>query len=99
MRVRLAGGVEYRAELNGTGIRIQLRPVQSGTPDPDIRDLLPGVSAGGTTVFTVRPRVDGEYEFRTLGGEPGHAVILRLTRQPPRVQKPDSSKHLQGDKP
>ena len=82
VRAFLVGGATYRAELNGKGIRLRLRPVQPGTQAPLVEALVPGKSASGTSLFTIRPRADGEYEFRTVGGASSSSVSLHLTRQP-----------------
>jgi hypothetical protein len=81
-RVFLAGGTTYRAELEGTGIRLQVRPIDPGMQAPRVNELLPGASAGGSTIYTVQPYADGEYEFRSIGGDPGKPVNVRLVAQP-----------------
>lgn len=81
VRVPLEGGATYRAELDGSGFRLQVRPVESGTQDPLVQELVPGVGASGTAIFSVKPRVDGVYEFRSLAGDPARPMTLRLTRE------------------
>jgi hypothetical protein len=81
-RLFLAGGATYRAEINTTGIRLELRPVDQSLQAPLVEEFLAGTGAGGTTVFTIRPRQDGEYEIRSIGGDPTSSVTVRVTKQP-----------------
>lgn len=81
VRIPLEGGATYRAELDGSGFRLQVRPVESGTQDPLVQELVPGLGASGTSIFSVKPRVDGVYEFRSLAGDPARPMTLRLTRE------------------
>ncbi|MEO8201089.1 MAG: hypothetical protein ABI679_11255 [Gemmatimonadota bacterium] len=81
IRVFLTGGSTYRAELTGSGIRLQLRPVDQSIQTPLVEELVPGTGAGGTSIFTIRPRQDGDYEIRTIGGDPGLPLTVRLTKQ------------------
>jgi hypothetical protein len=39
------------------------------------------VGASGTAIFSVKPRVDGVYEFRSLAGDPARPMTLRITRE------------------
>lgn len=82
IRIFLAGGSTYRAELNGSGIRLQLRPVDQSLQAPLVEEFLPGTGAGGSSTFTIRPRQDGEYELRTSGGDPGVPLTVHITKQP-----------------
>jgi hypothetical protein len=81
-RLFLAGGATYRAEINTTGIRLELRPLDQSLQAPLVEEFLAGTGAGGTTVFTIRPRQDGEYEIRSIGGDPTSSVSVRVTKQP-----------------
>ena len=81
VRIPLEGGATYRAELDGSGFRLQVRPAESGTQSPLVEELVPGVGASGTSIFSVKPRVDGVYEFRSLAGDPARPMTLRLTRE------------------
>jgi hypothetical protein len=88
VRVFLAGGATYRAELDGAGIRLRLRPAQPGTQAPLVQPVVTGRSASGISLFTIRPRADGEYDFQTVGGDPGRPVRLRLSLQTPPKPRP-----------
>lgn len=87
VRVPLEGGATYRAELDGTGFRLEVRPVESGTQAPLVEELVPGVGASGSTLYTVKPRADGVYEFRSLAGDAGRPTTLRITREPGPAEK------------
>lgn len=87
VRVFLASGTTYEAELDGGGIQLQVRPVDTSVQSPRVEEKFPGASAGGSSLFTVQPRADGEYEFRTLRGDPGRPLTLRIRIVPPRAQE------------
>lgn len=78
VRVFLASGTTYEAELDGGGLRLEVRPVDRSLQPPRVEERIPGASAAGSSVFTIMPRADGEHEFRTLGGDPGRPLTLRL---------------------
>jgi hypothetical protein len=82
IRVFLASGMTYEAELDGGGLRLEVRPVDRSLQPPRVEDRIPGASAGGSSVFTVQPRADGEYEFRTLGGDITRPLTFRLRALP-----------------
>jgi hypothetical protein len=82
IRVFLASGTTYEAELDGGGLRLEVRPVDRSLQPPRVEDRVPGASAGGSSVFTVQPRADGEYEFRTLGGDATRPLTFRLRALP-----------------
>lgn len=82
VRAFLAGGSTYRVEISGRGLQLRIAPVESGVQQPLVQELLSGESAGGTVLYTVRPRVDGMYELRSVGGESGRAVTVKVTLQP-----------------
>ena len=82
VRAFLAGGSTYRVEISGRGLQLRIAPVESGVQQPLVQELLSGESAGGTVLYTVRPRADGLYEIRSVGGESGRAVTLKVTLQP-----------------
>ena len=85
-RVMLAGGSAYRVEIGSEGLRLQVRPVQSGIQDPLVQQLLPGDSSSGTVLYTVTARADGMYEFRSAGGDAGRATRVRVTLVPEKVK-------------
>ena len=60
----------------------EVRPVDQSLQQPRVEERIPGASAGGSSVFIIEPRADGEYEFRTLGGDPGRPLTLRLRARP-----------------
>ena len=82
VRVFLANGVTYEAELDGGGLRLEVRSIDRSLQQPRVEERIPGASAGGSSVFTVMPRADGEYEFRTLGGDVTRPLTLRLRALP-----------------
>ena len=86
VRVFLASGTTYEAELDGGGLRLVVRPIDRSLQPPRVEERVPGASAGGSSVFTIEPRADGEHEFRTLGGDPGRPLTLRLRTLPPRSE-------------
>ena len=87
IRVPLEGGATYRVELDGTGMRIEVRPVESGMQAPLVEEMVPGVGASGSTLYTVRPSVDGVYEFRSIAGDPARPVKVTVTREPGPAEK------------
>jgi hypothetical protein len=82
VRVFLASGTTYEAELDGGGLRLEVRPIDRSLQLPRVEERVPGSSAGGSSIFTVQPRADGEYEFRTLGGDVTRPLTLRLRVRP-----------------
>lgn len=82
VRVFLASGVTYEAELDGGGLRLEVTSIDRSLQQPRVEERIPGASAGGSSVFTIMPRADGEYEFRTLGGDPARPLTLRLRALP-----------------
>jgi len=82
VRVFLASGVTYEAELDGGGLRLEVRSIDRSLQQPRVEERMPGGSAGGSSVFTIMPRADGEYEFRTLGGDATRPLTLRLRALP-----------------
>ena len=82
IRVFLASGTTYEAELDGGGLRLEVRPVDRSLQPPRVEDRVPGASAGVSSVFTVQPRADGEYEFRTLVGDATRPLTFRLRALP-----------------
>jgi hypothetical protein len=82
IRVFLASGTTYEAELDGGGLRLEVRPVDRSLQPPRVEDRVPGASAGGSSVFTVQPRADGEYDFRPLGGDATRPLTFRLRALP-----------------
>jgi hypothetical protein len=80
MRIYLAKGVRYRAEVQGTGFQLQLRPMLSSVQAPRIDPILDNRagSASGEALYTIIPRADAEYQFITSGGQAGYAVKLRV---------------------
>jgi hypothetical protein len=86
--VTLEKGRSYRIELDGRGIRFQLRPSQPGMPSPRIQELLSGQGVAGTTLSLVKPQASGDYFLETVGGDPGRPVRVTLTQEP--VRKDDT---------
>jgi hypothetical protein len=82
VRVFLAKGVTYRAEVQGSTIQLQLKPMLASTQQPLIQPLLSGNSAGDERLYTIKPRADAEYAFTPTGGESGRPVRLRVYAMP-----------------
>ena len=82
VRVFLASGVTYEAELDGGGLRLEVHSIDRSLQQPRVEERIPGGSAGGSSVFTIMPRADGEYEFRTQGGDATRPLTLRLRALP-----------------
>lgn len=85
VRAFLAEGETYRVEIAGRGLQLRVAPVDAGLQRPLVQPMLLGESPSGTVLYTVKPRADAVYEFRSVGGEAGHAVQVRVTRE----KKPD----------
>ena len=58
VRVLLVSGMTYEAELDGGGLRLEVRSVDRSLQQPRVEERIPGASAGGSSVFTVQPRAD-----------------------------------------
>lgn len=80
MKVFLAKGIKYRAEVQGQGIQLQLRPVESSVQSPQLQSVLGSrnSSASSEALYTILPRADAEYMFITVGGKAGMSVKLRV---------------------
>lgn len=81
IRIPLEGGATYRVELDGTGFRLLVKPVEPGTQVPLVEELVPGVGAAGTMIYSLKPRADGVYEIRSIAGDPTRPMTLRITRE------------------
>jgi hypothetical protein len=81
IRVSLENGATYRFELDGTGFRLGITPMEPGTQPPLVEQLVPGVGASGTVIYTVKPRADGVYQIRSLAGDPTQPMTLHITRE------------------
>lgn len=88
IRVFLAKDVTYHAETTGNGIQLQLRPLLGSTPMPLLEPLLAGQSAGGESIYIVKPRADAVYEFVSAGGDATRPVNLRVYAMKPKDKKP-----------
>lgn len=78
VRIFLARNTTYRAEIQGTGIRLQLKTLEASTQAPLIQPFLAGNSAGGSSIYEIKPRADAVYVFTTLGGDAAQPVSLRV---------------------
>jgi hypothetical protein len=90
VRVFMAKGVTYRAELEGTAIQLQLKPLLSSVQPPLIEPILGGESAAGESLYSITPRADAVYVFTTSGSPTGdmtRPVRLRV-RVAPGSKKP-----------
>ena len=89
IRVFLAKGIKYRAEVQGSGLQLQLRPLLSSVQAPQLQSVLGGrtASASGETLYTILPRADAEYLFITIGGQMGSSVKLRVYAMPTKDDK------------
>ncbi len=82
IRIPLKGNATYRVELSGTGFRLGIKPVEPGTQAPLIEELVPGVGASGSMIYSLKPRADGVYEIRSIAGDPTQPMTLRIERAP-----------------
>ena len=80
VRVSLSAGVIYRAEVDGNGATLDLRPRLSGVQLPQIQELVGGTGVTGTRVYTIKPYADAEYEITTRGGDMSQPADVRLFR-------------------
>ncbi len=81
VRVFLAGGVTYRAEFQGKGITLRIRPIGSTVQEPLILPILAGTGAGQTAMFSIKPRQDAIYQLDAVQGAANTPVNLTLTVQ------------------
>ena len=81
IRVFLAGGVTYRAEFQGKGITLQIRPIGATVQEPLIQPWLAGTGAGQTAMYTIKPRQDAVYQLNAVQGAVNTPVNLTLTVQ------------------
>jgi len=77
-RVFLLKGQVYRAELSTGDASLEIYPVKGGPPVFFAREESDAPGASGTTVLSVYPRADAEYQIRLIQGGP--VVTLRLYR-------------------
>lgn len=85
VRVFLAKGVTYRAELEGESIQLTLKPLLSSVQPPLIEPILGGESAAGESLYSITPRADAVYVFTTSGaptGDIAQPVRLRVRVAP-----------------
>lgn len=80
VRVFLSAGVIYRAEVDGNGATLDLRPRLSGVQLPQIQELVGGTGVTGARVYTVKPYADAEYEITVRGGDMSQPADVRLFR-------------------
>ena len=78
VRIFLAKNTTYRAEIQGSGIRLQLKTLEASTQAPLIQRFLAGNSAGGSSTYEIKPRADAMYVFTTLSGDAAQPVSLRV---------------------
>jgi len=86
VRVFLAKDVEYHVEISGSSIQLQLRPRDLTVQFPRVEPLLGGTSATGSSSYRVTPHADAEYEFVSVGGDPGKPISLHVTAQKAKVK-------------
>lgn len=82
VKVSLVKGERYRIELEGTGIRFQIKPAQPGMQRPRVQELMAGQGVAGTILSRIEPLATGEYFIETVGGDPGRPVRVTLTPEP-----------------
>jgi len=88
IKVFLAKDMNYRVETQGTGIQLQLRPLELSLPTPLLSPLTGGTSAAGGSIYVVTPKADGVYEFISAGGDPQQPVRLRVYAAPSKGKRP-----------
>ena len=79
VRVFLANGVVYRAELATADVDLTIRARRSGQPQVFVARESAERSPSGGAVYSVRPLADGEYEIRAESGG-GGVTNLKLYR-------------------
>jgi hypothetical protein len=77
-RVFLLKGQVYRAVLSTGDASLEISPLKGGPPVFFAREESDAPGASGTTVLSVYPRSDAEYQIRLIQGGP--IVTLRLYR-------------------
>jgi hypothetical protein len=80
VRVPLESGATYRFELDGTGFRLKISPMEPGTQPPLVEEFVPGVGASGTVIYNVKPRADGVYQISSIAGDPTQPMTLHISR-------------------
>jgi hypothetical protein len=79
VRVFLAAGVVYRAELKTPDIALTVSPRRAGLPPVFVAREIDAPTASGGAVYSLRPTADGEYEIRAQA-EGGGVTNLQLYR-------------------
>lgn len=82
VRVSLLKGCLYWASTDQQGIRLDLRPRSSGMPQPFIGPIMGGGVQGGST-WEIWTSVDGDFDIRSNGQNPGATVRLTVTVRGP----------------
>lgn len=77
VRVFLARGTIYRAELSEPALVLNMRSWES-KPLPFIIDITHGADVSGRTVYELRPQVDGVVEFKPEVVTSGKAIRFRI---------------------
>ena len=81
IRLFLAGGRIYRAQFTQPDIILQMRSYE-GKQLPMVVSVNLGPDASGRTDFEIRPRMDGEYEFRPVYVYDGNPIRFQLWLEP-----------------
>jgi hypothetical protein len=81
IRLFLAGGRIYRAQFTQPELLLQMRSYE-GKQLPMIVSVNLGPDASGRTDFEIRPRMDGEYEFRPVYVYAGTPIQFQLWLEP-----------------
>jgi hypothetical protein len=89
IRLFLAGGRIYRAQFTQPDIVLQMRSYE-GKQLPMIVTVNLASDASGRTDFEIRPRMDGEYEFRPVYVYSGNPIRFQLWLEP----RPGEGEHL-----
>ena len=89
--VFLAKNSRYRAEIDRSATRLQIRVLNGKALPPRIEEFLPGTSAAGSSYYTITPFGDAQYEIRTIGGDPARPIKLRLYLVKPEKPAKDSA--------
>ncbi len=93
VRLKLEKGHQYRAELNQSGVQLEINPIDRSVQAPYLARTVPGQSVTGGEIYTLRPYATAIYQIKVLNTTAGAATLRLLEKQP--VKKP--MQHKKGE--